>query len=298
MSRTDEVLAALRGELGEPTGEPVALGGGLTNENLRVPFACGDVVVRLAGHGTDLLGIDRADEAQATRNAAALGLGPEVVAESPEERWLVTRYVPAAPLSAEDVRGPWLPEVARALRTLHDGPPLHARFDVREVLAGYARAARTHGVPEHVHEPLALHVAAQAAALLTGDEHEPVPCHNDLLAANLLDGGDRLWIVDWEYAGTNDRYFDLANLAVNNRFGPPEEEGLLSRYFGEADSRRLARLRLMRLVADAREAAWGLVQQGVSQLDFDYAGYADLHFARLAEAASGGRLEQLLSASR
>ncbi len=96
----------------------------------------------------------------------------------------------------------------------------------------------------------------------------------------------------------NDRYFDLANLAVNNGFTADDESSLLVAYFGWTDKRSLARLRLMRLVSDAREAHWGLVQQGVSTLDFDYAAYADEHFVRLAEAAGADRLQQLLSTAR
>ena len=298
MSRVDEVLAALRPRLGAPTGSPVVLGGGLTNENLRVSFAAHDVVVRLAGKRTDLLGIDREDEAEAARNASALGIGPEVVAELPELHSLVTRFVPADPLGEEEVRGERLADIVGALLLLHDGPSVSAEFSVGEVVESYVLTAREHGVPEHEHEALARTVVERTRALLTGPEHEPVTCHNDLLAANLLDDGDRLWIVDWEYAGMNDRFFDLANLAVNNNFAPADEQRLLALYFGGADDRRLARLRLMRLVSDTREAYWGLVQQAVSTFDFDYAAYADVHFQRLAVAGAGGRLEQLLNAAR
>ena len=85
---------------------------------------------------------------------------------------------------------------------------------------------------------------------MTGAGHEPVPCHNDLLTANFLDGGDRLWIVDWEYAGMGDRFFDLGNLAVNNGFADEDEERLLTEYFGRAPAAaELASLRLMRLMA-------------------------------------------------
>lgn len=295
--RLDAVLAALEAVLGPPTGPLVPIGGGMTNENVRVEFACGPAVVRLAGAGTELLGIDRADEAQATRNAADLGIGPALLAELPEHGTIATRFVDARPLTEEEVRGARRDEVVAALRTLHDGPPVPGRFDVRAVLAAYAQTAREHGVPEHRHEALARKLTDRATAVMTGPEHTPVACHNDLLAANLLHDGERLWIVDWEYAGMNDRYFDLANLAVNNGFGPLDEEALLTAYFGAAGARRLARLRLMRLVSDAREAMWGVVQQGASALDVDFAAYADRHFARLADAAGGERLDALLRAA-
>jgi len=290
--------AELDARLGPQTGPPEPLGGGLTNHNVRLQYATGDVVVRIAGEGTGELGIDRGDEAAATQNAAMLGIGPQVLTVLPEHGSLVTRFVPATPLSPAAVRGGQLDAVVRALKTLHDGPPLAARFNYCEVLEDYRATARSHNVPEHQHEELAREIAAQTQAVLTGTEHEPVACHNDLLAANILDDGSRLWIVDWEYAGMNDRYFDLANLAVNNGFTADDESSLLVAYFGWTDKRSLARLRLMRLVSDAREAHWGLVQQGVSTLDFDYAAYADEHFVRLAEAAGADRLQQLLSTAR
>jgi len=297
---SDALAAAateLDARLGPQTGPPEPLGGGLTNHNVRLRYASGDVVVRIAGEGTEELGIDRGDEAAATQNAALLGIGPQVLTVLPEHGSLVTRFLPATPLQPEAVRGRQLDAVVAALKTLHDGPPLAVSFAYCGVLDTYCATARRHGVPVHEQEALAREIAAQTQAVLVGPAHEPVACHNDLLAANILDDGERLWIVDWEYAGMNDRYFDLANLAVNNGFSEDDESSLLVAYFGWTDNRSLARLRLMRLVSDAREAHWGLVQQGVSTLDFDYAAYADEHFARLAAAAGGGRLQQLLTAA-
>src|SRR6202043_3978481 len=112
---------------------------------------------------------------------------------------------------------------------------------------------------------------------------EPVPCHDDLLPGNLLAAAGGVLIVDWEYAGMGHRLFDLGNLAVNNDFDEPADARLLLAYFGEPPSAgRLAALRLMRIMSDAREAAWGVVQNVLSELDFDFTGYARRHFERLA----------------
>jgi thiamine kinase-like enzyme len=134
-----------------------------------------------------------------------------------------------------------------------------------------------------------------AAALPLGD---PVPCHDDLLPGNLIQTRETILLVDWEYAGIGHRYFDLGNLAVNNGFEQDAERLLLEAYFGEpASPGRLAALRLFRLVSDAREAAWGVVQGFISELDFDFAGYADEHFERLERAAADPRLEEYLNAA-
>jgi thiamine kinase-like enzyme len=101
-------------------------------------------------------------------------------------------------------------------------------------------------------------------------------CHNDLLNSNLIQDG-QVRIVDWEYAGMGDCFFDLANLAVNHRFSAHQEEALLRHYFGGASERRLSALQLFKLASEAREAMWGVVQMAISTLDFDFEGYAAEH---------------------
>ena len=135
-----------------------------------------------------------------------------------------------------------------------------------------------------------------AAALPLDD---PVPCHDDLLPGNVLATHaepDHAILVDWEYAGMGHRMFDLGNLAINNEFDGDAEERLLEAYFGEPPTAaRRAALALMRVMSDAREAAWGVVQGAISELEFDFADYADKHFARLARSASDPRLEEWLN---
>ena len=102
-----------------------------------------------------------------------------------------------------------------------------------------------------------------------------MPCHNDLLNANFLDDGERLCIVDWEYAGMGDRFFDLANFSINHELDADAEHGAaLAAYFGEVRDEDLQALELMRFMSDFREAMWGVVQAAVSELDFDFEAYA------------------------
>ena len=122
------------------------------------------------------------------------------------------------------------------------------------------------------------------------------PCHNDLLNANFIDDGKRLRIVDWEYAGMGDPFFDLGNFSINHELTPEEDALLLHAYDGEAvRSVRLARLALMRIVSDFREAMWGVLQQGISTLDVDFREYAAEHFDRLLTNARRPAFERALT---
>lgn len=283
-ARLERVLAELHARgLGTPAGPPQPLDGGITNRNFRVRLGETDVVLRLPGDGTELLGIDRDAEAEATEAAARAGVGAPFVAFVEAERCLVTRFIAGRPLEPGELQAEaCLGDVARALRAFHGGSPLRARFDAFRIVEGYARIARERGIALPEAWSPASAAARELEPLVQGGEHAPVPCHDDLLAANLLHDGERVRIVDWEYAGMGDRYFDLANLSVNNGFGAADDDRLLAAYFGEPPTPgRRARLGVMKVMSDFREAMWGVVQSGVSSLDFDFAGYAREHFERL-----------------
>jgi thiamine kinase-like enzyme len=261
------------------------LGGGITNHNVKVEVSGERFVLRVAGQGTNLLGIDRTVELAATEAAGALGIGPEVVDFVEPEGWLVTRFIDGEIPPVERMREPeLLARVAHALRAFHEGPEIPGTFDSFRVVESYRQTALERGgeVPgayEWAHE-IASRIEVKRAAVA------PVPCHNDLLNANFLDDGRRLCIVDWEYAGMGDRFFDLANFSINHELDSTQSETLLAAYFGEACEDDVRALELMRFMSDFREAMWGVVQSAVSELDFDFGGYATDHFARLRRTAA------------
>ena len=261
------------------------LGGGITNRNLKVTVDGDAFVLRIGGKDTELLGIDRSAEHAASVAAAQLGVGPEVVGRVEPEGWLVTRFIVGRAVPPEEMRDPaMIALAARTLRAVHEGPPIPGRFDSFRVVETYGETAAAHGVTI----PAAYERARQIAARieeLRGAQPER-PCHNDLLNANFIDDGTGLRIVDWEYAGMGDRFFDLANFSVNHEFGQVQNEALLEAYFGEARPAGLAALRLMRFMSDFREAMWGVVQQAISELDFDFVAYAEEHFERLERTAA------------
>jgi thiamine kinase-like enzyme len=249
-----------------------------------------------------LLGIDRHHEEEAARQAAALGVGPEVVALIEPEGALVTRFVDGSLPGEVALRtSPLLGEVAALLRTVHDGPPIAAVFDWYQVPIDYAITARANGVEPPAAFDRAMEIAGQARRALSVHAEPACPCHNDLLAANFLlssssdDGTARLQLVDWEYAGMNDRWFDLGNFAVNNSLDAEGDTALVEAYFGSVTPSRRARLGLMKVISDLREAMWGVVQEAVSTLDVDFHAYAAEHFDRLLTNASRPGFTRLLA---
>jgi thiamine kinase-like enzyme len=260
------------------------LGGGITNRNFKVQVGDEVFVLRMGGAKTDLLGIDRAVEHAASKRAFEVGIGPEVVAFVPEEGWLVARFIEGRPITPTEMRSPsMLTRVAFAMRAFHDGPPIPGRFNAWAVVDAYRATAEAHAVemPREFRRARAIAERIRAARGV----NPGVPCHNDLLNANFLDDG-QIRIVDWEYAGMGDRFFDLANFSVNHEFGVDDDRQLLHAYFDQVNERDIASLRLMRFMSDFREAMWGVLQSGISELDFDFKGYAARHFDRMEATAS------------
>jgi thiamine kinase-like enzyme len=291
-----DILRYLEPTLGALGGTPVPLDGGITNRNFRVELGTGEYVVRLHGKDTALLGISREAERIASEAAAVLGLAPTVSAAF--DGGLVTQYVRCSSLdSAEIVER--VKEIALALRAFHDaGALLPVEFHVTKLLGDYARIVHARGgtLPNTYQQVSAIAARIEGAV----PQRTPRPCHNDLLAGNLiLSGADgRVMIVDWEYAGMGNSCFDLGNLSVNNGFDEAADKRLLQNYYGAAPSdAQLAELKLMRVLSDVREAAWGVMQSHVSELDFDFDNYADLHFARLQQAAGSADFGDWLEAA-
>jgi thiamine kinase-like enzyme len=269
------------------------LSGGITNANYRVEVGGESLVVRLPGSRTELLGIDRASELAASRTAAALGIGPELVLYDPERAYIVTRFIEGRHLDASEVgEDPVIGQIASALRTIHRAGAIEAAFNPFSLVPSYHALAASHGVAE----PFDYWQMELVLDRISGVRpwRPAALCHNDLLTANLLHDG-RIRIVDWEYAGMGDPFFDLGNLAVNHDFTPEQCERLLRAYFGDLDERYMAALVLFELVSEAREAMWGVVQMAISQLDVDFEGYAVEHGRGFFEVEAGLDLDELLS---
>jgi thiamine kinase-like enzyme len=262
-----------------------ALHGGITNANYFVDLGDEQVVLRLSGEHSHLLGIDRQHETAANNLASSIGVAPEVLLFLEDEHVLVTRFLPGRPIPPDELASePMLGAVATTLRRLHHAGSIDTVFDPFTIVRTYHETASTRGVDEPFDFDAATKVLDGISTVRPF--RASAFCHNDCLNGNFIFDGE-VRIVDWEYAGMGDPFFDLANLSVNHGFNAAADEGLLIAYFGRSSEPLLATLALMKLVSEMRETMWGVVQLAVSTLDFDYAGYcqerSDHFFALLGE---------------
>jgi thiamine kinase-like enzyme len=296
----EDLIAALQ-VVPEIAGRQVTLtvlSGGITNRNFLVELA-GErdrYVIRLAGNDTHLLGISREVEHAATVAAAGVGVGPEVTAFIRGGGYLVTRFIEGSSVSDEAVHRPeTIRRVADSIRRIHDGPAIPGLFIPLRIVEAYRALALARGVSIPPEYEVAQAAGRRIELAFLADPVELRPCHNDLLNGNFIDDGSRIRIVDWEYAGMGDPFFDLGNFSANHGLIADEDAVLLAAY-EQAPVRpaRLARLTLMRVVSDFREAMWGVLQQGISTLDVDFVAYAGKHFDRLLAAAATPAFERAL----
>lgn len=272
----------------------IPLTGGITNQNYRVDVGDESFVLRIGGQGTHLLGIDRGRERTCTAIAASLGIGAEVMDFLADEDVLITRFIIGNGITPENAAQPeTLRRIVDVLKRYHAGPPFPGHFSPFETVRDYHKLALAHGVTFPATLPHAFALMEQIQQAI-GPLHSPRPCHNDLLASNFIDDGQRIWIVDWEYAAMGDIFFDLGNFAVNQSLSFEQCDLLLTYYFGTVIPAHRAHLHLMRLASDLRESFWGFLQLGISELAFDYRDYAQSHLDRFLENAATPQFSQWL----
>ena len=262
------------------------LTGGLTNHNFLVKDDTGQYVVRL---GDDILEhhVMRFNELAASKAAHQAGISPKIIHSEPGI--MVMDYIPSRALSAEDTRSAeYLDRIVQLIKTCHQKVPEFLRgpslmFWVFQVVRDYAWTLRE-GQSAHCSIIPGLEEKSRILEAASGP-HEIVFGHNDLLAANILDDGKRLWLIDWDYAGFNSPLFDLGGLASNNEFTNLQENHLLEAYFEKPLTDELwRRYQAMKTASLLRETMWSMVSEIHSKIDYDFAPYTQENLLRFERA--------------
>ena len=265
---------------------PEPLAGGITNTNFIVDDQGERFVVRV-GDDIPLHGVMRFNEIAAARAAHACGISPEIVYSA--DGVFIMRFIKGLTLAENDVRKQQnLERIIPLIQVCHNEIPKHFRgpalvFWPFHACRNYMLTAKEGN--SRVIDLLPRFLEVNEKLEKTVGEIKLVFGHNDLLAANFIDDGQRLWLLDWDYAGYNTALFDLANLSSNNALSPQHEDWILENYYRQPVTDRLRRrLAAMKCVSLLRETLWSIVSEIHSTLDFDYVNYSGKNLSRFENA--------------
>lgn len=266
------------------------LPGGASNANYLLTAPSGNrYVVRVARSDVSRFGIDRWRGAAAQRAVAQLGLAPTLLGASLPAGHAISQYVSGDVLDTEKVRRPgMLRRVARCLRSIHCGPTIDGTFSIFDDQRLYTRTALEEGLSLPSDFTRFCTTADSIELAFSRCSTPSRLCHNDLQLQNIVAVGERLVVLDWEYAGMGNPYFDLGGLTINAQLNIDERHEFLTAYFGSSGDTHSARLELMLFMSALREATWAVIAEPVLDLDWDYKAWAQEYFDRCRKSLEGG----------
>ena len=245
------------------------LSGGLTNRNLKVETPNGVFVARISSNKSALLSIDRNAEYENSKIAAGIGVGAPVYEFLPEFGLLVIGYLPGKTFNSQDV-GNNLGRIAKSVKQLHGAKPFISDFDMFVIQQNYLKIVMQRGfkMPDNYLD-YADSVNQMKKALSVLDEGK-VACNNDLLAANFIDDGQKIWLIDYEYSGNNDACFELGNIYSESNLSYDQLIELVDAYYGKHRPEKVARAWLYALLARYGWTLWASIQNSISDIDFNF----------------------------
>jgi len=293
LARALDGLPALGGVLPELAPLP----GGLTNRNYRVSLPSGvSAVARFTSGKSTLLAIDRDAEFRNATIATRSGVGPEVLGFAPSYGVSLVEWIDGHTFASDELDdGPTLARIAAACARLHAGARFVNDFDMFDIQRHYLSIVRGNGyrLPARYadFEPQ----VAQIRAALAVCPVATVPCHNDLLAANIMDDGERIWLIDYEYSGNNDPCFELGNIWSEAGLGLERLEELVTAYYGRPAPALVARARLLALMSKYGWMLWASIQDAVSDVDFDFWAWGMEKYERAVAEFDGPEFSRLIT---
>ena len=264
------------------------LKGGITNHNYKVTVNGETFVVRIPGAETELF-IDRDNELDCSIEAGKTGVAPELVYSLKPENVSVLRFINAKTLSTDLIakNNDIIKRIMVSIKTIHERARFKKRFDPFETIKNYMdNYIEKYNVPLPDDIDWMLSLSFDIEKAMQRNKPPDVACHNDYLSENFMDDGVKIWIIDWEYGGCGDPFFDLGDFAVEHPFSRKQEEFIIKEYCGEMNHKRLYRMLLHKIIADLWWSIWAMIQSRVSKIEFDFYTYGNRRFERLRRNAS------------
>lgn len=279
----EEVIAKIPDWQGKVV-EVRPLYGGLTNTNYRIEVDGTPYFIRIPGEKTELLAVDRRNEAYNTKAAAQAGVGPQVMYHLPEYDVMVLEFIAGETMSNQKLQAPGMPSrIVRSIKMLHSGPRFLTDFNMFRLTEYYLGICKEYKITIPERYPERMPTVNQIEKAMSVLPLPTVPCNNDLLAENYIDDGNLLRLIDFEYSGNNDPCFELGNTCQELGYDEARIQELCKAYFGQASPAMLARMKLNMIMSDVGWALWAAIQAKISTIEYDFWGWAIERWAR-AEA--------------
>ena len=247
----------------------VELSGGLTNRNIKVETERGDFVAHISSNESALLSIDRKNEFHNSTIASEVGIGAQVFDYKSDYGLLVIGFIKGKTYEGADVAN-HAKRIAESVKVLHSADPFLLDFDMFKIQQGYLNIVTERGfrLPENYLDYLKIRDDLQKALQKT--DTGKVPCNNDLLPANFIDDGKKIWLIDYEYSGNNDPCFELGNIWSESGQDISVLHELITGYYGSDRKDKFARAWLFSTLAKYGWTLWASIQDSISEIDFDF----------------------------
>ena len=258
------------------------LSGGLSNHNYTCFVEDKKYVLRIPGEGTDIF-IDRGNELGAVLATSGIGASPEVLCIVKPEDAMVLPFVDGSVMNPGMIAADdgIIVKIVTVLKNVHAETVFEKSTYVFDMIRKYTQWAREKDAFFPHDFDWMCHVADKIEKAMDRDKPGLAACHNDVLSENfILDESGKMWLLDWEYCGMNDPFFDLGDFAVEHPLSRKQEELIIQTYCGEMQPHRLYRILLHKLTADLWWSLWAMIQDRISNLDFDYYEYGIGRYAR------------------
>ena len=271
------------------------LGGGITNHNYIVTVENKKYVVRIPGEKTDIF-IDRENELECSIEAGKTGVAPKVIYRLKPENVTVIQFIDGKTLSINDIvnDNERIVRIVKAIKIIHKKANFRSIFNPFDTIRKYMKYVEKYRAPLPDDIQWMMDISNKIEDAVNRDKPPLVACHNDYLAENFIDDGKRIWIIDWEYGGLGDPYFDLADFAVEHPFSNEQENIIINEYCGKYDKKMFSRMYLYKIISDLWWGIWAMIQSKISTINFDYFNYGNKRFERLRNNIKDKRFEESL----